>query len=76
MAGTEIPISMNIHIHLYIYIVFIILYIHLHIGEREREVLVEIIYGTHPACAKSNTKTSRPGSEIINSAGDCIGMKR
>lgn len=29
-----------------------------------------------PGCAKSNTQDSRPGSEFINSAGDCIGMKR
>lgn len=35
-----------------------------------------IIYGTYPACAKSNSKDSRPYSEFINSAGDCIGMKR
>lgn len=76
MAGTEISVSMNIHIHIYIYVVFIILYIHLYLGRERDKCQGEIIYGTYPACAKSNTKDWRPGSEFINSAGDCTGMKR
>lgn len=76
MAGTEIPVSMNIHIHLFIYLYGIYNFIYTLRYGGEREVPEEIKNGTCPACAKSNTQDSRPGSEFINSAGDCIGMKR
>lgn len=65
-----------ISIHIYLYSIYFILYIHLCMGRERERCQGEIIDVTYPACAKSNTEDSRPDNEFINSAGDCIGMKR